>query len=210
MIRRFVVAALLGATSLVTLPAGPAHADCDLVSATNSLRAGKGLPALATNGNLTAKAQSWASHMAAAGSISHSNLPSGISEPWSRLGENVGMGPNLCAIHQALVNSPPHYANLTDPGFRYVGVGVVSSNGTLYVAEEFMQLASQPAPSTPAAATGTPPSSARRTHATAPAPVAAPAPPPPPPPAPPPPPPPPPPPASLVRAISRLHALDGQ
>jgi hypothetical protein len=115
----------------------------------------------------------------------------------------------LCAIHQALVNSPPHYANLTDPGFRYVGVGVVSSNGTLYVAEEFMQLASQPAPSTPATAAGTPPSSARRTPAgpppaPAPAPVAAPV-------APPPPPPPPPPPTPspvLVRAINRLHALD--
>jgi hypothetical protein len=206
-IRRLVLLALLGATSLVVVPTALAHADCDLVSSTNSLRAGKGLPPYATNGNLSAKAQSWAAHMAAAGGISHSSLSSGISEPWTRLGENVGSGPSVCAIHQALVNSPSHYANLTDPGFRYVGVGVVSSNGTLYVAEEFMQLASQPAPSTPAAAAGTPKPSARRTSAVpppppAPAPVAAPV-------APPPPPPPPPPPVMLERAISRLHALDG-
>ncbi len=203
--RRIVLAALLVLSTIAVLPTTAATADCDLVGATNSLRASQGLAPLSVDGNLTGKASSWAAHMAAAGTISHSSLASGISEPWSRLGENVGMGPNLCAIQQAFVASPAHYRNLTDPGFRYVGVGVVSSNGTLFVAVEFMQPASQPAPSTSANAAGTPSSrSATRSRSASngasPTPVAA--------PAPPPPPPPPPPPATLVRAIARLHALD--
>ncbi|MGH7358549.1 MAG: CAP domain-containing protein, partial [Candidatus Rokuibacteriota bacterium] len=94
----------------------------------------------------------WAQHMASGGcggGICHSNLSDGVSGDWRRLGENVGRGPSVDAIHQALVNSPGHYANLVDPGFRLVGVGVLNINGTLWVAQVFMEPASQPAPSTP-------------------------------------------------------------
>lgn len=163
--RRIVLAALLVLSTLAALPVSTANADCDLVGATNALRASHGLAPLDVNGNLSAKASGWAAHMASTGTLSHSSLSSGISVPWSRLGENVGMGPSLCAVQQAFVASPVHYRNLTDPGFRYVGVGVVSSNGTLFVAVEFMQPASQPAPSTSANAAGTPSSrSATRSH----------------------------------------------
>jgi hypothetical protein len=129
------------------------------------------------NGALTAKAQQWAEHMAAVGGISHSNLPDGAPGEWTRLGENVGRGPSVDAIHNALVASPEHYKNLTDPGFRYVGVGVVNANGTFYVSEVFMESASQPAPSTSAPAAATPsPGEPRSAHS---APAAVPVPPPP-------------------------------
>ena len=151
----------------------------DFVGRTNGLRASLGLGGLNTNGTLVAKAQQWAEQMAAAGDISHSNLADGAPDEWTRLGENVGRGPSVEAIHNALVASPDHYKNLTDPGFRYVGVGVVNANGTYYVSEVFMESASQPAPNTsaPAAATPSPgePRSAPR------APAAVPVPPPPPP-----------------------------
>ncbi len=133
-------------------------AAADFISRTNGLRGSLGLPGLSVNGALTAKAQQWAEHMAAVGAISHSNLADGAPSNWTRLGENVGRGPSVDAIHNALVASPEHYKNLTDPGFRYVGVGVVNANGTFFVSEVFMESASQPAPSTsaPAAATSSP------------------------------------------------------
>ena len=178
-----VVVAATGGMWISSTPAG-ATADpgaaADFVGRTNGLRGSLGLGGLNTNGALVAKAQQWAEQMAAVGAISHSNLSDGAPEEWTRLGENVGSGPSVEAIHNALVASPDHYKNLTDPGFRYVGVGVVNANGTFYVSEVFMESASQPAPTTsaPAAATPSPgePRSAPR------APAAVPVPPPPPPP----------------------------
>ncbi|MBM3673464.1 MAG: CAP domain-containing protein [Actinobacteria bacterium] len=170
------VACALAAIGLVAAPAGAdvdAGAEAAFVSQTNALRASRGLPPVAVHGALVAKARGWAQHMADVGGISHSNLPDGAPQEWQRLGENVGRGPTVDAIHQALVASPSHLANLTDPGFRYVGVGVVSANGTLYVSEVFMETASQPAPM-PSATAGTPTSQPRTRPAT-PAPQVAPA-----------------------------------
>lgn len=176
-----VALAVTGSLVQLSAPAGattdPAAAS-DFIARTNALRSSKGLAPLSVNGALTAKASAWAEHMAAAGTISHSNLPDGAPSNWKRLGENVGEGPTVEAIHNALVASPEHYANLTDPGFQSIGVGVVNANGTLFVSEVFMESASQPAPSTPAPRAATPSPGPQPVHL---APAAAPAPPPPPP-----------------------------
>ena len=173
-----VVIATAGSVATTSTSAGAASdpgAAADFIGRTNGLRGSLGLPGLSVNGALTAKAVQWAEHMAAVGGISHSNLSDGAPGNWTRLGENVGRGPSVDAIHNALVASPDHYKNLTDPGFRYVGVGVVNANGTLYVSEVFMESASQPAPRTsaPAAATPSPgkPRSAHNASAAVPAPA---------------------------------------
>src|SRR4051795_4897090 len=174
-----------GSMAVLSSSAGAVNdpgAEGDFVARTNALRASRGLPGLSVNGTLAAKARDWAEHMAAVGAISHSNLSDGAPPEWQRLGENVGRGPSVDAIHNALVASPEHYANLTDPGFRYVGVGVVNANGTFFVSEVFMESASQPAPSTSAPAAGTSSPGRPRSAHTAPAAVPAPPPPPPPPP----------------------------
>lgn len=180
-----VVIAVAGSSWISSTPAGATNdpgAEADFVGRTNALRAKLGLPGLSSNGTLVAKAQQWAEYMASVGAISHSNLADGAPGEWTRLGENVGRGPSVDAIHKALVASPEHYQNLTDPGFRYVGVGVVNANGTFYVSEVFMESASQPAPSTSAPAAATPsPGEPRSAHY---APAAVPVPPPPPPPIP--------------------------
>jgi hypothetical protein len=166
-----------GTLAVAASPAGANDpgAEGQFVALTNSLRASKGLPGLSVNGALAAKAQNWAAHMAAVGAISHSVLSDGAPGNWQRLGENVGRGPSVDAIHNALVASPEHYANLTDPGFQTIGVGVVNANGTYYVAEVFMESASQPAPSAPAPRAATP--SRGITRSAPPAPTAPPAPP---------------------------------
>jgi uncharacterized protein YkwD len=94
---------------------------------------------LRINANLTNKARKWAGRMAARDRIWHSKPSDGVTDRWQKLGENVGMGGSVAALHEAFVKSPRHYDNLVDPVFRYVGLGVVTVNGKTFVSEVFMQ-----------------------------------------------------------------------
>src|SRR5437764_7660786 len=121
---RKLVFGLILAFGVSMFPAG-AHADTvsdetSFVTKINSLRAGKGLPALQVNENLVAKARGSAAGMASAGRIWHSNLSDGITAGWQKLGENVGMCGSLDGLHNAFVASPHHYENIVDPDFTYI------------------------------------------------------------------------------------------
>jgi hypothetical protein len=163
------------APALSTVGATAAHADpgseeAQFVALTNQLRAQHGLSQLASYGPLVSIARTWSLNMATAGNISHNmNLPNIVSGPWTKLGENVGVGGSVGAIQQAFINSPHHYENLIDPVWNYVGIGVVDSGGRIWVTVDFMQLNS--APATTAA-----PRVVARPRTTAPAPTPAPAP----------------------------------
>jgi hypothetical protein len=158
--------ALLGA--LVLLPAlfavtaVPAHADpgseeAQFLALTNQLRASHGLTQLSTDGTLLSIARGWSANMAAAGAISHNmNLPNEVTSVyWSKLGENVGTGWDVQSIQTAFINSPHHYANLVDPSYNYVGIGVVDSGGKIYVTVDFMAYNGQAAPAPARAAAPT-------------------------------------------------------
>jgi Cysteine-rich secretory protein family len=190
-----------------TIPAmpGPAHAatlssgdEAQFVTLINQLRSSKGLGALAVNGRLTAEARAWSANMAASGLKENPDIAAGAPSGWRSLGENVGAGSSVGQVEQAFVNSPSHYVNLVNPSFNQVGVGVVVSNGTLWVTQDFMDgplgaVAAAPPPSAPRPATSAP---------RPPAPAA-----------PPPPLPaaiePPPPPVELVTVLGVLESLDG-
>ena len=94
---------------------------------------------LGRRSDLTAAAQQWPVHMAAGGGLSHNaNLTSMVAPGWTRIAENVGTGGSLNSVFNALLASPPHYANMTDPAFTLTGIGVVTAgNGTLWVTEDF-------------------------------------------------------------------------
>ena len=141
---RKLVFGLILALGISVFPAG-AQADtvsdeAAFVAKINELRASKGLPALQVNANLVSKARAWSAQMAAAGRIWHSALSDGITEDWKKLGENVGMGGSVDGLHKAFVASPGHYANLVEPAFGHVGIGIVMNGNTIYVSEVFMQL----------------------------------------------------------------------
>ena len=181
----------------IAAPSAAASADggaeAQFVALINQLRASKGLPGLAVNGQMTAQARAWSANMAANGLRENPNEASGAPAGWSVLGENVGTGSSVGDIESAFIHSPAHYANLVGPRFNLVGVGVVVSNGALWVTQEFMAgpgAAAAPGPR-PAPATSPPRA------------------------APPPPPPPPaaapvapPPPDELVRVLGQLEAFD--
>ena len=141
--------ALAGAAATVesAAPATAGGAESSrMLSDLQSARASAGLGPLAVDGELSAKAQNWANHMASTGQLSHSSPSSGISANWTRLGENVGDGADPDSIHRAFMASSEHRSHILDTGYQYVGVGSAWRGSTLYVAEEFMQTAGGPAP----------------------------------------------------------------
>jgi hypothetical protein len=130
-------------------------AEQEFVGHINFLRASQGLGALSVDPALTQIARDWAGQMAGAGGISHRpNLADVAPSNWLKVGENVGVGPNVAGLHHAFVQSPGHYKNLVDPDFTTVGIGIVMVGDTMYVTENFMktsgsapQLAASGAPS---------------------------------------------------------------
>jgi hypothetical protein len=130
------VAAVLAGSA----PAGAASAEeSRLLALTNQLRASVGAPALAVDESLATVARAWAAKMAAEGTISHNAQLGTQVTGWSKVSENVGMGPDVDTVHRALVASPSHYANLVDTEVTLVGIGVVTSGRYVFIVENFLQ-----------------------------------------------------------------------
>jgi uncharacterized protein YkwD len=114
-----------------------------VVGAINHSRAQHGLPALRENGQLNHKASQWASTMRDQCRIWHSRLADGAPSNWRKLGENVGRGGSIGAVHTAYMNSPGHRANILDRSYNQVGTGAVwgTCNGrrTVFTVHVFMQ-----------------------------------------------------------------------
>jgi len=91
----------------------------------NTSRAAAGLPAVRENVQLDVKADRWAQTMRARCRIWHSNLADGAPSNWRKLGENVGKGGSITAIHRAYMASPGHRANVLDPRFTEIGTAAV-------------------------------------------------------------------------------------
>lgn len=132
-----------GGAAPQTASASATPTENDFMVRINQLRQSKGLAALLPHPTLMNKARAWSAHMAAGGCggarICHSSLPDGVNVSWQKLGENVGVGPSVDSLTAAFIASPAHYRNLVDPSWNSMGVGVTIVNGTIYVAEEFMQ-----------------------------------------------------------------------
>jgi hypothetical protein len=161
----------------------------DWLAKINDLRTGQGLAPLQLDPELTGLAQGWAQHMADTGILSHTpDLTANVSTSWTKLGENVGYGPKNDLIWIGFLNSPKHYANLVDPAYTHVGIGVAFRGGTEFVAHRFMAAGSVSrgggtttyvAPSQPAPRRSSPPATTAPVPEAPPAPEPAPTPPPP-------------------------------
>jgi len=158
----FLVALMIPAT------AGAADGPGDYVGRINGLRASVGVQSLQVDGELTAAAQACAQRMAATNTLSHSpDITSGITQAWLKVGENVGVGPDDATIFAAFVASPHHYANLVDPDFNRVGVGVANGGGRQWTCHRFMQVGGGAPP--PASSGGGSTSSGSKSHSNTPA-----------------------------------------
>lgn len=104
----------------------------------NRERAARGLSRLSVSGDLVDYGRRHSAEMASQDDLHHSSDLRTLSN-WKLLGENVGRGGSVQALHDAFMNSPSHRDNVLRGEFSQVGVGVVVSGSTIWVTVVFRQ-----------------------------------------------------------------------
>lgn len=111
----------------------------------NHERAKAGVHKLEWSEQLAASALAHAQRMVEQGQLSHQlsqepDLGDRIRATGLRFdtwGENVALAGNVDEIHWALMNSPPHRANILDTKYNSVGIAILSRGRDLYAVENF-------------------------------------------------------------------------
>ena len=102
--------------------------DAEFLAATNSQRT----TPLKWSRELAAYAESKLATQADSLPLFHSRIEQ-LLGPWDKIGENLGTGPSVVAIQNALIASPSHYENMVDPEFTYFGSATkVGNNGSVW------------------------------------------------------------------------------
>ncbi|MEY2568045.1 MAG: hypothetical protein QOE35_2574 [Actinomycetota bacterium] len=122
----------------------PASATQRLLDLTNGERAAAGVGPLTMRADVAGIAQGQSAAMAAAGTIWHNAdfLTQATRNALAArmLGENVGMAGSIDQVHQALMNSPGHRANMLEGAFSIVGMAAVKGpDGLVYITQDFLQ-----------------------------------------------------------------------
>lgn len=132
----FAVALVLITTAFRSCMTNEQNISFDMV---NNSRAAHGLPPLEYNFYAHKKAQNYANYLAQNQMLVHSRSTAGLEEiNWSIVGENIGRGYNLEGIHQAFMSSPTHKANILDPNYDWLGVGIAKNGDIFYVVHTFV------------------------------------------------------------------------
>jgi uncharacterized protein YkwD len=117
-----------------------------LLDLANQARAQAGLRALTPDPDLVQAARAHAREMAAAHQLSHQfdgelPLPQRLADTTRALldqeGENVALDYDANSGHKHLMQSPPHRANLLNPSYNVIGLGVIRSGERLYIVQDF-------------------------------------------------------------------------
>lgn len=132
------IAALVIALVVLVLAGACSPQEADAFKATNALRDARGLRWLDWNEAAYDKAVAWSEHMADEGRLSHSELSDGVPAGWRRLGENVAYAGSVEQAMAALTASPGHLANMVNPAFTSVAIGVVERDGKVWVTQVFL------------------------------------------------------------------------
>lgn len=144
MTRRLAVALIAAALLPAALPATAASLDPvaaeDFVRWINRERAAMGIAPLSIHPDLVEGAGYQAWQIAGAGTLFHNSDLGSVTVGWTAIGENVAYAPSPARAHELLMNSPGHRANILGTRYTHVGVGVVNSGGTYWVAQVFAGL----------------------------------------------------------------------
>jgi uncharacterized protein YkwD len=121
-------------------------AEQQLLDLANQARAQAGAPRLTLDAGMSRAARAHAEAMFAARQLSHQfegepSLPQRLAAATrtqlDQEGENVALDFDAEKGHQHLMLSPPHRANLLNPAYNVVGLGVVRSGDRLYIVQDF-------------------------------------------------------------------------
>jgi uncharacterized protein YkwD len=122
------------------------EAEQQLLDLANQSRAQAGAPRLTLDAGLSQAARVHAEAMFAARQLSHQfegepslpqRLAAATQTQLDQEGENVALDFNAANGHQHLMLSPPHRANLLNPAYNVIGLGVVRSGNRLYIVQDF-------------------------------------------------------------------------
>ncbi len=109
----------------------------DLLALTNADRAAHGLQGLEADDRLSRYAARHSRRMATLGWIFHSRddqLRAALDgSGWLVAGENVGVETTLESLQRAFMDSSPHRHNVLDGSFNHAAIGIVESDGVLWV-----------------------------------------------------------------------------
>ncbi len=108
-----------------------------LFTLVNQARANNGLGPLDFASDLTAVAARRASIMAESRSLTHTPDLGGQVCCWTWIGENVAFAGSVQSVHDVLINSAPHRANILNADADDIGVAVVKGGGEYWAAEVF-------------------------------------------------------------------------
>ena len=120
-------------------------AESILLNAANRDRAAAGLQPLQWDPALAVAARQHAQRMVQMKALSHQfsgeppmqDRARHAGARFTMISENVAEGANVPGLHTQWMNSPPHRANLLDPGLNAVGIAVVQSGSILFAVEDF-------------------------------------------------------------------------
>jgi uncharacterized protein YkwD len=117
-----------------------------LLELANQARAEAGAPSLTLDSGLTQAARTHAEAMFAARQLSHrfadepslaERLAACTRAQLDQEAENVALDYDAAGAQQHLMLSPPHRANLLNPAYNLVGLGVIRSGDRLYIVQDF-------------------------------------------------------------------------
>jgi uncharacterized protein YkwD len=117
-----------------------------LLDLANQARAQAGAPRLTLDAGMSHAARAHAEAMFAARQLSHQfegepSLPQRLAAATrtqlDQEGENVALDSDPEKGHQHLMLSPPHRANLLNPAYNVVGLGVIRGGDRLYIVQDF-------------------------------------------------------------------------
>jgi len=121
-------------------------AEQQLLDLANQARAQAGAPRLTLDAGMSRAARAHAEAMFAARQLSHQfsgepslpqRLATATATQLDQEGENVALDFDAEKGHQHLMLSAPHRANLLNPAYNVIGLGVVRSGDRLYIVQDF-------------------------------------------------------------------------
>jgi uncharacterized protein YkwD len=129
---------------------GPSALEAEILDLVNAERTSRGLAALAWHPGAADVARAHSTDMAARDFFDHVN-PDGL-DPGDRLaaagihpsawGENIAAGyPDAASVMDAWMNSPGHRANILNPIYTHLGVGICDAGSMApYWTQDFLRL----------------------------------------------------------------------
>jgi hypothetical protein len=141
----FFLALLALAAVAQTLPVSDEASEQQLLQLVNLDRAKEGLTSLRMDAKLQEAARQHSQKMAGAHQLSHqfgdepvfSRRLENAGAHFSSAGENVAFDQTVEGANDELMHSPPHRANILNPKFNAIGIGIVRGGGDIWVTEDF-------------------------------------------------------------------------